>query len=106
VVGLWLGGSVALVRVCCSTRGAEGKYRAKMAGGGCDIEMADAAGAAGSGANCAGGPEGQAGSAASVDSGSRQDGSAADNGRDMRGGGIPAEYPDGPEDQAPELLLI
>jgi len=101
-----VGGSVELARVCRCTRGADGKYRAKMAGGGSDVQMADAAGAAGSGANGAGGPAGRAGSAASVDSGSRQDGSSADNGRNMRGGGLPADYPDGAEDQAAELPLI
>jgi len=105
VVGLWLGG-VALARVCRSTRGADDKYKAKMTGGGSDAQMADAAGAAGSGDNGAGGPAGRAGLAASVDFASRQDGSLADNGRDMRGGGLPAEYPDGAEDQAAELPLI
>jgi len=101
-----VGGSVELARVCRSTRGADGKYRDKMAGGGSDVQMDDAAGAAGSGANGAGGPAGRAGSAANVDSGSRQDGSSDDNGRNMRGGGLPADYPDGAEDQAAELPLI
>jgi len=77
-----------------------------MAGGGSDVQMADAAGAAGSGANGAGGLAGRAGPAASVVSVWRQEGSSADNGRDMRGGGIPAAYPDGAEDQAAELPLI
>jgi len=97
---------VALARVCRSTRGVDGKYKAKMAGGGSDVQMARAAGSAGSGANGAAGPAGRAGSAASVDSGSRQDCSSADNGRDMLGGGIPADDPDGAEDQAAELPLI
>jgi len=103
-VGLWLE-SVALVRVGRSTRGAAGRDRAKMAGSGSDVQTADAAGAAGSGANGAGAPEGRAGSDASVGSGSRQDGSSPDNGRDMRGGGLAADYPDEADDQAVELPL-
>jgi len=106
VVGLWLGASVALARVCRSTRGADGKYKATMKGGRSDVQMTDAAGAASSGANCAGGPAGRAGSDASVDSGSPQDGSSAENDGDMRGGGLSADYPDGAEDQAAELPLI
>ena len=81
---------------------ASGKKKAKMAGGGNDIQMADAAGAAGSGANNAGSPAGRAGSEASVGSGSRRDGSSADRGRDMRG----SDYPDGAEDQEDEPPLI
>jgi len=76
-----------------------------MAGSGSDVQMADAAGAAGSAANGAGDPAGRDGSSASVDSGSRQDESSADNGRDMRGGGILA-YPDGAEHKAADLPLI
>jgi len=72
-----------------------------MAGGGSDVQMADAAGTAGSGANVAGSPAGRAGSEASVCSGSRRDGSSADHGRDMHGG----DYPDGAEDQAVEPPL-
>ena len=96
---------MALARVCRSTRGSHGKYTAKMAGSGSDVLMADAAGAAGGAANGPGDPAGRDGSSASVDSGPRQDESSADNGRDMRGGGILA-YPDGAEDQAAELPLI
>jgi len=73
-----------------------------MAGGGGDVQMADAAGAAGSGANCAGSPAGRAGSEASVRSGSRRDGSSADTGRDMRGG----NYPEGAEEQEAEPPLV
>jgi len=73
-----------------------------MAGGGGDVQMADAAGAAGSGANGAGSPAERAGSEASVRSGSRCDGSSADTGRDMRGG----DYPDGAEDQEAEPPLV
>jgi len=73
-----------------------------MAGGGGDVQMAYAAGAAGSGANGAGSPAGRAGSEASVRSGSRRDGSSADHWRDLRGGG----YPNGPEDQEAEPPLI
>jgi len=104
--GLVVGGSVASARVYRSTRGADGKYRAKMAGGGSDAQMADAAGAAGSGADGAGSPAGRAGSVVSGDSRSRRDGSSAHNGRDMRGGGIPAGYLDEAEEQAAELPLI
>jgi len=95
-----------LAQVFRPTRCAGGKDKAKMAGGGNDVQMADAAGAAGSGANGAGGPAGRAGSEASVGSGSRQDRSSADNGRDMHGGGLAADYPDGAEDQGAELPLI
>jgi len=73
-----------------------------MAGGGSDVQMADAAGAAGSGANGARSPAGRAGSEASVRSGSRRDGSSADTGRDMRGG----NYPDGAEEQEAEPPLV
>jgi len=99
-------GRVALARVGRSTRGAAGKDNAKMAGGGSDVQRADAAGAAGSSANGAGDPAGRAGLEASVGSGSLQDGSSADNGCDMRGADIPAGYPDEAEDQAAELPLI
>ena len=101
----WLG-RVALARVGRSTRGAAGKDNAKMAGGGSDVQRADAAGAAGSSANGAGDPAGRAGLEASVGSGSLQDGSSADNGCDMRGADIPAGYPDEAEDQAAELPLV
>jgi len=77
-----------------------------MAGGGSDVQMADAAGASGSGANAVVGPAGRAGSEASVGSRSRQDGSSADNGRDMHGGGLAADYPAEAEDTAAELPLI
>ena len=98
------GGSegAALAKVFCPTRRAGGKVKTKMEGGGSDVQMADAAGAAGSGANGAGSPEGRAGSAAGVRSESWRDGSSADHGRDMRGG----DYPDGAEDQEAEPLLI
>ena len=99
-------GSLALARVYRSTRGADGKYKAKMAGGGSDVQMADAAGVADCGANGAESPAGRAGSVASSDSRSRRDESSADNGRDMRGGGIPAWYLDEAEDQADELALV
>ena len=88
--------------VFCPTRRAGGKIKAKMAGGGSDVQMAEAAGAAGSGANGAGSPAGRAGSEASVRSGSRRDGSSANHGRDLRGGG----YPDGADDQKAEQPLI
>ena len=104
-MGLWLGG-VAFARAGRSTRGAAGKYKAKMSGDSSDDQMADAAGAAGSGANGAGGPAGRAGSEASVCSGSRHDGSSADNGRDMRGGGLAADDPDKADYQAAELPLV
>ena len=94
--------TAALVKVFCPTRRAGGKLKAKMAGGGSDVQMADAAGAAGSGANGAGSPAGRAGSEASVRLGSRRDGSSADHGRDMHGG----DYPDGAEDQEAEPPLI
>jgi len=87
-----------LARVGRSTWGAAGKDKAKTAGGGSHVQMADANGAAGSGANGAGGPAGRAGSEASVGSGSRRDWSSADNGRDMRGGGLAADYPHDAED--------
>ena len=101
-----VGGGLALAQVFRSTRRADGKDEAKMAGGGSDVQMADAAGAAGNAADGAGSPAGRAGSVASGDSGSRQDGSSGDNGRDIRGGGIPAGDPDGAADQAAELPLI
>jgi len=77
-----------------------------MAGGSSDVHKADAAGAAGNGAIGAGGPAGRAGSEASVGSESRQGGSTADSGRDMRGADIPAGNPNEAEDQAAELPLI
>jgi len=92
----------ALAKVFCPTRRAGGKLKAKMASGGSDVQMADAAGAAGSGANGAGSPAGRAGSDASFRSGSRRDGSSTDHGRDMHGG----DYPDGAEDQEAEPPLI
>jgi len=92
----------ALAKVFFPTRRAGGKLKAKMAGGGSDVQMADAAGAAGSGADGAGSPAGRAGSEASVRSGSRRDGSSADHGRDMHGG----DYPAGAEDQEAEPPLI
>ena len=104
-MGVLLGG-VALAGVGRSTRGAAGKDKAKMAGGGSDVQMADAAGAAGSGACGAGRPAGRTWSEASVGSGSRQDRSSADNRRDMRGGGLAADDPDEAKDQAAELPLI
>jgi len=91
-----------LAKVSRPTWRAGGKIKAKMAGGGSDVQMADAAGVAGSGANGAGSPAGRAGSEASVRSGSRRDGSSADHGRDMRGG----DYPDVAEDQEAEPPLI
>jgi len=100
------GGGAALAQVFRPTRCAGGTNKAKMAGGGHDIQMTDAAGAAGSGANGVGGPAGRAGSEASVGSGSRRDGSSADHGRDMRGGDLAADYPDVAEDQGAELPLI
>jgi len=98
VSGRGLRGGAAVAKVFRPRRRAGGKFKAKMAGGGSDVQMADAAGAAGSGANGAGSPAGRAGSDASVRSGSRRDGSSADHGRDMRGG----DYPDGAEDQDAE----
>jgi len=95
-------GGAALAKVFRPPRRVGGKVKAKMAGGGGDVQMADAAGAAGSGANGAGSPAGRAGPEASVRSGSRRDGSSADSGRDMRGG----DYPDGAEDQEAEPLLV
>ena len=91
-----------MAEVLRPTRCAGGKDKAKMAVGGNAVQMADAAGAAGSGASVAGGPAGHAGSEASVGSGSRRDGPSADHGRDMRGG----DYPDGAEDQGAEPPLI
>jgi len=108
------GGGAALAKVFRPTRSAGGKNKAKMAGGGNDFQMADAAGAAGSSANGAGSPAGRAGSEASVRSGSRRDGSSANHGRDMHGGDYPdgsadhgrymrgGDYPDGAEDQEAE----
>jgi len=95
-------GGAPLAQVLRPPRRAGGKVKAKMAGGGSDVQMADAAGAAGSGANGAGSPAGRAGSEASVRSGSRRDGSSADHGRDMRGG----DYTDGADDQEAEPPLI
>jgi len=95
VLGGGCRGGAAVAKVFRPPRRAVGKFKAKMEGGGGDVQMADAAGAAGSGANCAGSPAGRAGSEASVRSGSRRHGSSADNGRDMRGG----DYRDGVEDQ-------
>ena len=102
VVAGGLRGGAALAKVFRPPRRAGGKFKAKMAGGGSDVQMADAAGAAGSGAIGAGSPAGRAGSEASVRSGSRQDGSSADHRRDMRGG----EYLDGADDQEDEPPLI
>ena len=101
-VGGGLRASAAVAKVFFPPRRADGKCKAKMAGGGSDVQMADAAGAAGSGANGAGSPAGRAGSEASVRSGSRRDGSSADNGRDMRG----SDYPDGADDQEAEPPLV
>ena len=94
--------SAAVAKVFCPPRRADGKFKDKMAGGGSDVQMADVAGAAGSGANGAGGSAGRAGSEASVRSGSRRDGSSADNGRAMRGG----DYPDGAEYEEAEPPLV
>jgi len=59
---------------------AEGKNKAKMAGGGGnDFQMGDAAGSAGDGAHGVGSPAGRAGSVASGDSGSLRAASSADN---------------------------
>jgi len=96
------GEGVALAQVFRPTRCAGGKDKPKMAGGDNDVQMADAAGSAGSGANGEGCPAGRAGSGASVGSGSRRDGSSADHGRDMHGG----DYRDGAKDQGAEPLLI
>ena len=62
-----------MAQVFRPTRSAGGKDKAKMEGGGNDVQMADAAVEAGSSANGAGGPAGRAGSDASVGSGSRRD---------------------------------
>jgi len=94
--------SAAVAKVFCPPRRADGKFKAKMADGGSDVQMADAAGAAGSGANNSGSPAGRAGSEASVRSGSRRDGSSADNGRDMHGG----DYPDGADSHEAEPPLV
>jgi len=72
-----------------------------MTGSG-DVQMADAAGAAGSRANGAESPAGRAGSVASGDSGSPRDGSSSDNGLNVRNGGVHAGYPGEAEDQAAE----
>jgi len=101
-VGVELRGGAEVAKVLRPPRRAGGKFKAKMAGGGSDVQMADAAGAAGSGANGAGSPAGRAGSEASVRSGSRRDGSSADNGRDMHGG----DYPDGADDQEAKPPLV
>jgi len=87
-------GGAALAKVFCPTRRACDKFKAKIAGGRGDVQMADAAGAAGSGANGAGSPAGRAGSEASVRSGSRRDGSSADLGRVMHGGDYPSRADD------------
>jgi len=97
-----LRGCAALANVFCRSRRAGGKVRAKVAGGGSDVQMANVAGAAGSCANGAGSQAGRAGSETIVRSGSRRDGSSADHGRDMRGG----DYPDGAEYQDAEPPLI
>jgi len=78
-------------------------------GGGSDVQLADAPGAAcsaSSGANGAGSPAGRAGLVASGHSGLRRDGSPADNGRDMRGGGAHTGCPDEAEDQDAEHPLL
>jgi len=89
---------------------AEGKDKAKMAGGGgSDVQVADAAGAAGSARNGANGPGGPAGPTASVaigDWGSRRAGSSAGRGRAMRGGDVHSGYPDEAADQAAEQSLL
>jgi len=97
-----LRGGAAVAKVFRPPRRAGGKFKAKMASGGSVVQMADAAGAAGSGANGAGSPAGRAGSEASVRSGSRRDGLSADNGRDKHGG----DYPDGADDQEAESPLV
>jgi len=97
-----LRGRAALAEVFRPPRRAGGKVKAKTAGGGSDVQMSDAAGAAGSGANGAGSPAGRAGLEAIVRSGLRQDRSSADHGRDMRGG----DYTDGVDDQEAEPPLI
>jgi len=101
-VGGELQASAAVAKVFCPPRRADGKFKAKMSCGGSDVQMADAASAAGCGANGAGSPAGRAGSEASVRSGSLRDGSSADTGRDMRGG----NYPDGAEEQEAEPPLV
>jgi len=53
-----------------------------------------------------GGPSGAGWFGASAGSGSRQDGSSAESGRDKGGGSLAAVYPDEAEDQAAELPLI
>jgi len=97
---------VALAQVNPSTRCADGKDKAKIAGGGSDVQMADAAGAADSSAEGAGSPAGRAGSVASGDSEWLRDGYSAHTGHDMRGGGIPAGYPNEAEDQATKHPLV
>jgi len=77
-----------------------------MAGGGGDVQMADAADAAGGCSRGAKSPAGRAGSVASGYSWSRRDGSFADNGRDMRNGGVHAGYPGDAEEQAAEPPLV
>ena len=94
-------------RLCPSTRCADGKDKAKMeGGGGCAVQMADAASAGGSCANGTESPAGRSGSVASGDWGSRRDGSWASNGSDMRNGGVLAGYPGEAEDQEAEPSLI
>jgi len=101
---------VVLARGYPLTRRSDGKNKAKMAGGrGRDVQMADAAGAAGPAGNAANGARslsGRAGSVARGDSGSRRDGSSADNGRDVRGGGAHTGYPDEAEDQDADRPLL
>ena len=60
------GEGAALAKVVRPTLCAGGKIKAKMAGGGRDVQMADAASAADSVANGAGSPAGRAGSEANV----------------------------------------
>ena len=91
-----------MAKVFRPTRCAGGKNKAKMAGGGNDVQMADAAGAAGSGANGVGSRAGRAGSEAIVGSRSRRNESSADYGRDMRG----RNDPDGAEDEEAEPPII
>lgn len=97
---------MASARAYFSTDCADGMDKAEIAGGGGDVHMPEAAGAAGGSSAGAGNQAGGAGSAASGDSGSRRNGSSTDNGRDMRGGVIHSGYPEEAEDQAADLLLF
>jgi len=101
---------VALKRGYPFTEPTDGKDKAKMAvGGGSDVQLADATGAAGlerNGVNGAGGPARRARSVVRGDSGSRRVGALQNNGCAMRGGNAHAGYSDEAEDQEAEHSLL